>query len=125
MSIDRQAASIADVRHILRQLLSQWNVAEEITRAAELMASELLANALRHGQGSAVAFSMMWLSGQLVLMVSDGSAELPVMRLADHDDESGRGLELVDATATTWGTTATRRGKAVWAVVSAAGHVPT
>jgi hypothetical protein len=46
--------------------------------------------------------------------VSDGSHELPRPRRVGPDAEGGRGLALVDALASDWGTTTTDDGKIVW-----------
>jgi hypothetical protein len=56
--------------------------------------------------------------GRPVIEVWDAADEEPVLRQAGQDDESGRGLMLVDALAERWGTNAVvGGGKVVWAVV--------
>lgn len=46
--------------------------------------------------------------------VHDSSPKAPVLRSADKDDESGRGLFLVAAVTDEYGHYVTRTGKAVW-----------
>ena len=48
--------------------------------------------------------------------VRDGSAEVPRIR-EPGDDEHGRGLRIVEALSTAWGSTPTRDGKVVWATL--------
>src|SRR5262249_50701425 len=70
-------AAVSEVRHGLTALLSQWRVTTDLCEAAELVASELVTNALRHGRNSAVGFAVVWSDGRLILMVSDQVRELP------------------------------------------------
>lgn len=46
--------------------------------------------------------------------VFDQDLRLPRIRVADEDDEGGRGLYLVERLSTRWGSRATRDGKWVW-----------
>lgn len=55
----------------------------------------------------------------IVVRVWDGNDGMPVLRYAAPDDESGRGLEIIDALAADW--SAYREaggGKVVWALIS-------
>ena len=49
------------------------------------------------------------------IAVTDKSRTLPVRRAADTDDESGRGLGIVEAVSDRWGTDRLPWGKRVWA----------
>ncbi|MGR8008617.1 ATP-binding protein [Streptomyces hypolithicus] len=89
-------------RRIVRAVLRHWGQAS-LTASAELLATELLTNALQHGRGPAVGVRMFLTASHLVIEVADGSPELPVPRNASSDDEDGRGLLLVDAIAEAWG----------------------
>ena len=84
---------------------------------AELLASELVTNAVRHA-GTPMTLTLR-LSGPLLrVAVRDGSGGqvLPV-QLTDETAESGRGLSLVDALADRWGCVFLHSGKTVWATV--------
>ncbi len=63
----------------------------------------------------------LWLScdrAQLLIMVRDGSHEVPSLMAPDDCAESGRGLMLVDAIASRWDFYMTAHGgKAVWALI--------
>ncbi|MFE4663882.1 ATP-binding protein [Streptomyces sp. NPDC056734] len=75
----------------------------DLVEPAELLATELLTNALRHGTGPTVRFRMRFHDDHLLIEVADGSPTPPSPRHATPDDETGRGLFLVDAIADDWG----------------------
>ncbi len=91
--------------------LAEWNL-DELTDTVELLASELVTNALVHGAGT------IWLRlirGRMLLCeVGDDGPELPYLCEADDTDESGRGLQLVSCLAAAWGSYRTETGKVVW-----------
>jgi anti-sigma regulatory factor (Ser/Thr protein kinase) len=68
---------------------------------ARLVVSELATNAVRHGAPPLQLRLMATVRG-LTVGISDGSATLPSIRPPRSNRESGRGLLLVDALATTW-----------------------
>lgn len=112
---DQQSA--AQARKALRQHLQIWGVDGELADAAELLLSELVANAVQAqaSAGSEVGVRFAWADGRLRLEVRDASDELPVMNDAKEDEECGRGLVLVDALASGWGVDRDGTGKTVWA----------
>ena len=62
----------------------------------------------------------LWLVSDLISLVIhvwDGSDEMPVRRDAAIDDESGRGLMLVDTLASDWGAYRKAEGKVVWVLI--------
>jgi anti-sigma regulatory factor (Ser/Thr protein kinase) len=89
------------VRLIIRARLRRWG-RPDLTECAELLATELVTNALRHGRGD-VGVRMYPRADRLRIEVRDGSYECPVPRTAALDDEDGRGLLLVTAIADDWG----------------------
>ncbi|WP_222436905.1 ATP-binding protein [Quadrisphaera oryzae] len=69
----------------------------------ELLASELVTNAVVHA-GSLVTMDVeLEADGSVLVEVADGSPDHPVLRDADLLEESGRGLELVDKLSVEWG----------------------
>jgi hypothetical protein len=57
-------------------------------------------------------------SGEVMLAVTDPSAEPPTPRAPDSARESGRGLQIVGALSYVWGWSPIEgSGKAVWAVL--------
>jgi anti-sigma regulatory factor (Ser/Thr protein kinase) len=63
-----------------------------------------------------VELSLCCQGGRLICTVTDESSMPPVLTLADFDAETGRGLQVVQALAISWGWRPLNiRGKAVWA----------
>ena len=104
--------------HLLRKAaaaqLSQWDM-PEATDEVELLVTELAANVIKHvGEGAAATLILEWRSERLRVEVHDKSRVLPLLRAADCEEESGRGLHLLAALAADWGAMVTAVGKAVW-----------
>ena len=84
---------------------------------AELVASELVANAVQAADGRAGAVVRLWLTADddsLVLSVWDGGDGLPARCQAGPLDPGGRGLMIVDALSESWGAYESVPGKVVW-----------
>ncbi|WP_411121416.1 ATP-binding protein [Streptomyces sp. x-19] len=116
--IPSEPRSAGWARRELRWRLGQWGVVGELVDVAELLVSELVANAVRaQGEdGAWVGVRFGFSGGRLRLEVRDGSAEKPVMNDdVEEDAECGRGLVLVDALASGWGVAVDGTGKVVWA----------
>jgi serine phosphatase RsbU (regulator of sigma subunit)/PAS domain-containing protein len=98
-------------RQYVRDQLAAWGL-EELANSTETLASELVANVIRHARGP------VWLrllrSRTLVCEVFDGSVTTPRMRRASWSDEGGRGLQLVSALCDRWGTRYMTSGKCIW-----------
>ena len=112
-------------RDFARATLGHWGMAALID-LAELVISELLTNALRHGIPSARQLAddcpiLLKLLGQapyLMCMVTDPGAEIPVLRESGPFAESGRGLKVVESCSVRWGWhLLDGGGKVVWALL--------
>ena len=57
----------------------------------------------------------------MLIEVRDRATYQPRKQRPDENDEHGRGLQIVSALATRWGTRPTEHGKAVWCMLSAKG----
>lgn len=101
------ARTVSRVRHRFRREAAAWGLPEETAEVAELLLSEVLTNAVRHAHapGRDVLTRCVLLPTLLRVEVSDAGDGLPVPREAAPDAESGRGLTLLTALATTWSTT--------------------
>ncbi|MEV5762710.1 ATP-binding protein [Streptomyces tendae] len=93
------------LRRILRVTLTHWQLSDH-EETAELLLTELVTNALRHANGSSIGVRIHVRDDRLEIAVNDGSPAVPVLRPAGPDDESGRGLFLVEALAESWGVSA-------------------
>jgi anti-sigma regulatory factor (Ser/Thr protein kinase) len=104
-------------RLLVQCYLRAWGMAHMIDEAALVM-SELLTNAVQaSAEFTTIQIHLMVLGGKsLIIEVRDGNPEPPTLKDADSDNESGRGLMIVDALSERWGYYyPTRHNKAVWA----------
>ncbi|WP_329253640.1 SpoIIE family protein phosphatase [Streptomyces canus] len=105
-------ALVGDVRASAMRWLSDRGL-DEAAFAAELILSELITNAIRHG---AEPIRVRLLYGRtLICEVSDASNTAPHLRRAASTDEGGRGLFLVAQLSQSWGTRYLPEGKVIWA----------
>ncbi|MDI5971567.1 serine/threonine-protein phosphatase [Streptomyces sp. SL13] len=101
-----------------RQFLREWLHSVELTdltQDAELLASEVVTNALVHGD-SDVDIHVRRYPERVRIEVrdSDPHLALPAAALAEDEAEGGRGLIIVSAMASAWGNSPSGRGKTVW-----------
>ncbi|MEU5643190.1 ATP-binding protein [Streptomyces milbemycinicus] len=95
---DPRAVRVA--RASLRTALTTHELPELIDRA-ELLASEMLTNAIVHAEGEA-DLRLKWYAERLRMTVWDTSATPPNRRQIHPDSECGRGLQLLDLLADSW-----------------------
>jgi anti-sigma regulatory factor (Ser/Thr protein kinase) len=110
--------SAARARILVGTACSRWD-AHQVCSDAELVVTELVANAVRHA-GTQITVRLAVLEGQrggVRAEVSDSSIRPVRPRHANAMEESGRGLFLVDTLSTRWGADATTEGKTVWAEI--------
>ncbi|MFI1706498.1 SpoIIE family protein phosphatase [Streptomyces griseoruber] len=105
-------ARVGEVRASAMRQLADWGL-DEAAFAAELILSELVTNAIRHGTGP-VRVRLLH-DRSLICEVSDSSNTAPHLRRAASTDEGGRGLFLVAQLSRTWGTRYLPEGKVIWA----------
>jgi anti-sigma regulatory factor (Ser/Thr protein kinase) len=101
---------------VVRDAISAWRVPVDAD-AAVLLTSELVANAVTHGNQAAGTFVLLTVAREqsgLRVDVHDGSVDLPVIDEASDDSETGRGLLLVTSLSDEWGFYRTSGGKAVY-----------
>lgn len=109
-------AAAADARAFVRGSLGAWRLDEDLVQSAELVASELVTNAVTHtGTAPELLLAREPGAGLLRISVIDSSTRHPSPREAAPDAVGGRGMAIVDVLALSWGTTPTGQGKAVWA----------
>ncbi|MFJ5232570.1 SpoIIE family protein phosphatase [Kitasatospora sp. NPDC088391] len=85
---------------------------DELVDTCELLVSELVTNALRHGRGE-IRLRLLR-DKSVVCEVWDDAYAQPRQRRAQETDEGGRGLQLVSLLAERWGSRRTPKGKIVW-----------
>ncbi|MGW2745312.1 ATP-binding protein [Streptomyces sp. NPDC001450] len=114
MSIASESSLVPAVRHSVRATAAIRG-SSELAGQLELLASELVSNAVRYGGGGGVTVLLTIQGGVALLEVEDRSDAEPVVCPVGEDDEGGRGLALVAVLADAWGwRPAGRGGKRVW-----------
>lgn len=106
-----EAQSVARARELARRQLAAWDLTS-LADTTELLVSELVTNALRHGAGT-IRIRLL-LDHCIVCEVWDTGQVQPRRRRARDTDEGGRGLQLVELLSSRWGSRRTPQGKAVW-----------
>lgn len=112
------AAAVGDARRFLRHALDGWDVDPEASDTAVLCLSELVTNAVIHTD-SGCSVHVLLKDDLLTFTVRDHgspntvSGEMIEEPLRVH----GRGLQLVEALATRWGSEHSTAGTTVWFVL--------
>jgi serine phosphatase RsbU (regulator of sigma subunit) len=102
---------VSGARRLVNAQLDSWG-AHDIAPVTELIASELVTNAIRYGQPP--IHLRLIRDGRLICEVSDASSTAPHLRHAQVTDEGGRGLFMISQLADAWGTRYTATGKTLW-----------
>jgi anti-sigma regulatory factor (Ser/Thr protein kinase) len=93
--------SPAQARRAVREACERWGI-PALADAAALAVSELVTNAVLHA-GTPILVMVEHDGGNLTVAVGDGEAALPRLRPPSADEESGRGVAIVDRLGATWG----------------------
>jgi len=109
--VPRDPAFVSHARAAVIDQLTAWGL-DELAFTTELVASELITNALRHATGP--VHLRLLRDRALICEVFDGSSTSPRLRRARTEDEGGRGLFLVAQLTERWGTRYTADGKIIW-----------
>jgi len=89
-------------------------VPEPTASDAVLLVSEMVTNAIVHGEPPIRLRLRRDPAAGLAIEVDDGARVEPKPMQPTPDDEHGRGLQLVAMLAGRWGTRPTAEGKTVW-----------
>ena len=113
-------ADVARARRFVAKRCGEWECSDAV-EDAELVATELVSNALLHASTRCVLRAR--LTGHVLhLEVEDNGDGTPDLQAADDHAEHGRGLLIVSAVCTAWGVDARpSKGKRVWAQLSVTG----
>jgi hypothetical protein len=113
-----RATSARSARRFVGDTLAKAGLPGAV-EAAVLLTSELVANSLLYAR-SEITVVVIPGRASAVIKVYDASSQKPIRREAREDSTSGRGLELVEALASSWGVEdRAEEGKCVWLEVSA------
>lgn len=121
-SVAADPRAVGAARSFMRKTLSAWGVDADTTDAAVLCLSELVTNAVIHTEAGC-ELRVVLDRGVLTTTVRDGGSSLvvdlrriPVEPLAVH----GRGLQIVSALSSRWGSELDAVGMTVWFVLEPA-----
>jgi len=123
----RGPQSARSARRLTRNTFRDWGLAF-LAEDAEAIVGEFVANAVTHGapvtepprKGATdnLGLRLVRRNGEVICAVLDPSDDAPVLKTPESVQESGRGLQMVDALSDVWGwSPVAGRGKAVWAIL--------
>jgi anti-sigma regulatory factor (Ser/Thr protein kinase) len=125
--LSRGPQSARAARRLTRNTLRDWGLAF-LAEDAEAIVGEFVANAVTHAASlgpdvsrrpaETLGLRLLRRTGEVICAVLDPSDSAPVLRAPGSGEESGRGLQMVDALSDVWGwSPVAGRGKAVWAIL--------
>lgn len=112
-SLPSEPASVGRARHAVARTCHAWEMPDASN--AELVVSELVANAVLHGYGH-VSLQLYDTGDGLRIEVEDGNPAPPVSTDGHPGRVGGFGMQIVERLAD-WGWRQSSRGKVVWAKV--------
>lgn len=118
--ISARVESVREARQWLDRFLRARAVSPSQREDARLVLSELVTNALVHGEDTPVVRAAFG-GSELELSVTDAGAELPRVLPVDPSRIGGFGLHIVDRLSTAWGVSPFPGGKTVWATLGPGG----
>ncbi|MEU5474646.1 SpoIIE family protein phosphatase [Streptomyces lydicus] len=104
-------AVVGSARVLAGRQLAEWGM-DDLLFTTELVVSELVTNAIRHGTGPITLRLIR--QDALICEVFDAGSTAPHLRHARTTDEGGRGLFIVAQLTRRWGTRYTPTGKIIW-----------
>lgn len=121
-TVEPTARAPFETRRRVRALLAGWGLHGDRVDTIQMVASELVSNAIDHAQG-VITVGLSRAADHVTVAVSDGSELQPRLQPLNPHAVRGRGLQLVDALANRWHWTprSNGAGKTVWAEVASAG----
>jgi PAS domain S-box-containing protein len=113
--------AVREARHLVTAYLDERGLPSSLQGDAALATSELVTNAVVHGHAP-VDLRVRIEGSDVLIEVRDRATYQPRKLRPDEDEEHGRGLQIVAALSTRWGTRPTEHGKAVWCLLSSQGQ---
>ena len=117
LQLEPDRSNVALARRFVMDAVHQLGK-DAASDVAELLTSEVVTNAVLHA-GTMLQLRVLGEIGAVRIEVTDGSAAAPARRHYSAEAATGRGLGLVEALATEWGTRTETMGKTVWFTIVA------
>ncbi len=114
VSTPRLAPEVASIR-VARAIADESGTDGSSLEALRVVVSELASNAVHHARTPFTVSIDRHPDGGVAVEVHDDSADVPVTRPLEPHAARGRGLQIIEAFASAWGTTLDAAGgKTVW-----------
>ena len=102
VELPRARVAPGDARRVLRNLCAN-HVEADLLVDAELLVSELVTNAIRHGEGDITLCARVDDDRLVVEVIDQGSGFEYELRRQDFEHVGGWGLDIVDDLSSRWG----------------------
>lgn len=110
--------SVGVGRRLVAEALEDWGL-EDLIYTASLLTSEVLTNSVLHARTAMLLTVQRAGPEAVTIAVHDGSTLMPRQRRHSRDATTGRGLQLVEQLAQTWGVDTRHDGKTLHFTISA------
>lgn len=117
------ATAVPCARLHARAVTLEWGL-PAVSENVEQIVSELVTNAISATECSRASLTTpvirLWLASDrqsALICVWDGSSQMPARKEAGADEESGRGLLIVEQLSREWGSCRQASGKVVWVLI--------
>lgn len=101
--LPRSPEAAGQARRFMRDLLADMGAARESVENAELVVSELVTNAVRHGEGAIQLRVSLEAASARIEVVDEGQGNVSAVRPREPDESGGWGLHIVEQLAERWG----------------------
>ncbi len=120
LEVQAERSAPRAVRHWVMRAIADAGIGGSANQVVELLTGELVSNAVVHGPTDGTVTVRVRVDRSVVrVLVSDSGGGTPTVGHPEPTAASGRGLALVEALSSDWGTSSRPGGKTVWFEVHA------
>jgi anti-sigma regulatory factor (Ser/Thr protein kinase) len=119
LTLPPEPQSAGAARRFTRHVCRQAHLDPDTSHSAILLTSETVTNAIIHGR-SEVRLTVIVRAHGVRVEVGDDNSRPPVAQAEDPNALDGRGMAMIQATASAWGVERAAYGKVVWFEIDAA-----
>jgi PAS domain S-box-containing protein len=123
LEVPATPAAVGEARRFAVSTFSGWALPEDLLQDGALIATELVTNAIVHGQPP-IHLRLRRTARELAIEVDDAASAMPRKLRAGVDDLHGRGLDIVAQLSNRWAARADGYGKTVWSTLRIRGPGP-